>query len=287
MRTGPHPLSQGPAPLPGFGSCSGLLSNAPSTITYPRPCNSGGGAGPFRKVQVPPRDHPDLPFSSAPGGPSPRLPGPQPLSPLAAPSQHLTQHNGSEAGRGARGDQAGEPSVAGNPVPRRHRHRSCRLLVLGRQVQPGPRWPDSCRSRPPLPPRAARLAPRARRRRGRGAAPPPYRPFPARGPGLRRLQPSRVGSTLWLAHTSFRKLSGQPWFPFVLLPSPRRSVGTATMAPTNVALPLSSSIATAPFLGITFDLLHNLATKPSPTSFTLPSNPLLFSEGSTYIIILV
>lgn len=160
-----------PAPLPGFGSCSGLLSNAPlhhhlppppatPTPAAPRPLPQGASA---------PGDHPDLPFSLCPRGP--HLPASRVLQPLSHSRCPLTgilpntMGARRERAAGARpvsppcrqsGSAATPPPLL--PPPRPQRGGKCSLDLGGLTAAARAR---RCR-------RAASRA-RARRRRGRGA----------------------------------------------------------------------------------------------------------------------
>lgn len=95
-----------PAPLPGFGSCSGLLSNAPLHHHLPPPLQlrRRRRPGPFRKVQVPPGITQTSLSPSAPGGPISPPPGSSSRSAtLAAPSPASYPTQWERGGRGPRG----------------------------------------------------------------------------------------------------------------------------------------------------------------------------------------
>lgn len=206
---------QSPAPLcRALAAALDYSATPPSTVTYPPPNSDPAAPRSLSQGATAPGGSPRPPSLPLPPGlPPSDLPRPPAAKPLSLPPhQHLTQHNGREAGEG-RGGQAGQlcvPAVRlfGDTVTAPAASSSS----TRRQVQLGPRWPNSCRSRPLLPPHSvSRPRPRPPGE-GAGPAPPPRAPFSAPGTRGRRLPPSRFESAPWLTHTSFM-ISVQPWSP--------------------------------------------------------------------------
>lgn len=138
---------------------------------------------------------------------------------------------------------------------------------MGQQVQLGPRWPDSCRSRPLLPPRSVS---RPRPPGGGGAAPPPLAPFLASWNPV-WAPPALACRERSLARSLFFHAQCPTLVALGLLSSSHRLVGAATMDRqilVSSLAPLQPRV-TAPFPAITL----------RPISFTLPPDALLLPRG--------
>ena len=162
MRPEPHPLSTEPCASARLWQLLWITQQrppppsptpAPATPTpaAPRPLSQGASA---------PGDHPDFPFSLCPQGP--HLPASRVLEPLSHSRCTLTgilpNTMGARRERAAGARPVSPPcrqsGSAATPSPREEAP-AASSSSTGRQVQLGPRWPDSCRSRPPLPPRVS------------------------------------------------------------------------------------------------------------------------------------
>lgn len=185
------------------------------------------------------------------------------LLPAHAQSPYPTQWDKDRREPRAPGSQLWEPAarVLSDTVTAPTASRSS----VGQQVQLGPRWPDSCCSRPPAVTAAQRLEP-APERGGGGARAASSGPFLVAG------DPAASGPRRSRVHpVSLSFLSCSVSNSVLPCPPPLPSVGTATMDHQILLshlAPLQPG-STTPFPAITL----------RPTSFTLPLNPLLLPKG--------